>query len=502
MGFKADASFLRFVTMGAAGARRTMELLQKLQFAPIELERYATSNKIWATKIKRLRLPDLLCVRTGLRVEVKAKSSLAVKMSDAPANPDRVWHAGLRDEDVIAFITAREVDGALLIAQDANFFRVDALTTTEAHSRLGPPKSAGEGSERDREWSTYVPAVDGRVLEVVMNGLTPTHLRLELSKPGGGTRSQTYILRGKHPYVGAGDRFVGGESIIAGVAPAKADLSSYLGRQYNPLVEIERENIIDRYAAVRALPHRPDLVAIAGQAVVVGMLEERMREEADGRLRLEAAASAAALGSDAARETLRAFIADPDEPALRLEAVFVLTELHRGISAGTAADALQDIANNQNMSSELRQAAVWGLGFSGHGQFGSILPFLDDADENVALHAIAAFGPAAPESIVGELVARLDERSPRLAAAASEALRLIATDLVIAYVAAAMAAPLQRAWALATLGRLDPVRVRALVADPATLAALAPLFRVFSSENWLATGDRLTSLTYLFRQRF
>ena len=76
MGFKADTSFLRFLTMGAVGVRATMAQLRADGFEPIELERYCTSNKIWATKVKRLRLPDVLCVRTGLRVEVRAKSDL------------------------------------------------------------------------------------------------------------------------------------------------------------------------------------------------------------------------------------------------------------------------------------------------------------------------------------------------------------------------------------------------------------------------------------------
>src|SRR5215467_12748880 len=100
MGFKADTSFLKFLTMGAAGARQVMEQMRAGGFEPIELERYCTSNKIWTTKVKRLRLPDIQCVRTGLRVEVRAKSDLQIRMSDAPANPDRRWDVGMRDEDL------------------------------------------------------------------------------------------------------------------------------------------------------------------------------------------------------------------------------------------------------------------------------------------------------------------------------------------------------------------------------------------------------------------
>ena len=69
MGFKTDTSFLRFLTMGAMGVQQVMRQLRAAGFSPSELERYCGSNKIWATKVKRLRLPDLLCVRTGLRLE-------------------------------------------------------------------------------------------------------------------------------------------------------------------------------------------------------------------------------------------------------------------------------------------------------------------------------------------------------------------------------------------------------------------------------------------------
>ena len=100
MGFKADTSFLRFLSMGAVGVHRTMLRLRDRGFEPIELERYCGSNKIWTTKVKRMRLPDLLCVKTGMRVEVRAKTDPKIRMSDAPANPDRVRDAGLRDDDI------------------------------------------------------------------------------------------------------------------------------------------------------------------------------------------------------------------------------------------------------------------------------------------------------------------------------------------------------------------------------------------------------------------
>lgn len=117
MPFKASTSFLRFLSMGAVGVQRTMEILRRFGCEPIELERYCSSNKIWTTKVKRLRLPDLLCVKTGLRVEVRAKTDLRIRMSDTPSNPDRAWDAALRDDDLVAFI-ACTFDGRRPIPAD------------------------------------------------------------------------------------------------------------------------------------------------------------------------------------------------------------------------------------------------------------------------------------------------------------------------------------------------------------------------------------------------
>lgn len=164
MGFKADDSFLRFLSMGAVAVRQTMDNLHTKGFEPIELERHCTTNKIWATKVKRLRLPDLLCVKTGLRVEVRAKSDLKIRMSDAPNNPARVWDAGLRNEDLVAFVACFNRDDGPKAADYPVFLSVKALRDSVTLSTLGPPKSASEGAERDRTWPAIIPSRDGKVL--------------------------------------------------------------------------------------------------------------------------------------------------------------------------------------------------------------------------------------------------------------------------------------------------------------------------------------------------
>ena len=144
MGFKADTSFLRFLSMGAVGVHRVMDRLRARGFEPIELERYCGSNKIWTTKVKRLRLPDLLCVKTGMRAEVRAKTDLKIRMSDAPANPDRVWDAGLRDDDIVALITCFDTDDGPEPADDAVCFTVVEVLGVHSSIQLPLPRRARE----------------------------------------------------------------------------------------------------------------------------------------------------------------------------------------------------------------------------------------------------------------------------------------------------------------------------------------------------------------------
>ena len=255
MGFKADASFLRFLSMGAVGVHRTMARLRGRGFKPIELERYCGSNKIWTTKVKRLRLPDLLCVKTGMRVEVRAKTDLKIRMSDAPANPDRAWDAGLRDDDIVALITCFDTDDGPEPAADANYFTVGALRASVDRSRLGPPKSPSEGAERDRTWSATVPTRDGTVLEITNERLI-VRMNADTERPA---RRQTYTLRGKSVYVSPGDTFSAQTTILAGQPPEIADLSVYLPCRYAPLDDLRSDSDVDRYAAVKALRFRDDL---------------------------------------------------------------------------------------------------------------------------------------------------------------------------------------------------------------------------------------------------
>lgn len=484
MGFKTDTSFLRFLSMGALGVRQTVTQLRTMGFQPIELERYCGSNKIWMTKVKRLRLPDLLCVRTGLRVEVRAKSDLKIRMSDSPNNPNRTWDAGNRDDDVVALIAIRDENG-LRAADEAVFFNFQTLRASIDTSKLGPPKSASEGAERDRVWPAVVPSRSGTV-RAVENG----RLMVEMHGDGQPPRRQTYALNGKHVYVSPGQNFVGEASILAGTPERLADLSAYLQRAYDPIAELHAEGAVDRYAAVKAIPHRDDV-----QNNAVAALEELLERETEARVALEAAGSAAVLGSQLGRERIEAVVWGTGEPEFRMEAVLILTEL----GSNFARDELMKIASDARFTDdEIRQAAIWGLGKAGLKAYGALRSFIDDPDDNVAMHAIIAFGRDTPQAVITELVADLASAHLRRATAASEALRVIGNEAVIAALAAA--AQTGSNWVLATLGRMPPDMVRSGLQGNTLLARIEPLLLLNAGANWLASEDRVLDLAFLGKQ--
>ena len=212
---------------------------------------------------------------------------------------------------------------------------------------------------------------------------------------------------------------------------------------------------VDRYAAAKALRFRED-----GRGDVIPALEDLLRRETEDRVALEAAGTAAALDSELGRERISELIwHNDDRPDLRMEAVFILTEL--GPNPFTR-EQLNRIARDPVFEGqEARQAAVWGLGKAGLKSYEDLLAFIDHADEDTALHAIAGFGADAPQAVIDRLVHDLVTGDPRRAPAASEALRIIGSEAVLhAVIAAAQAQHIIPGWVLATLGRLPPENVR------------------------------------------
>ena len=476
--------------MGALASQRVMGLMTQAGLRPIELERYSSSNKIWTTKVKRLRLPDLLCVKTGLRVEVRAKSDLAIRMSDAPENEARRWFSGLNGDDIIAFVQCQPGVGVPIPAENAELFWVKHLqAVSESDTRLGPPKSAGEGSERDRTWSSIVATRSGEVLEVTSEKIA--------TKLDGG-RSQSYRLRGMTPYVKRGSRFVAETEFLAGLPERKASFSEVVSRHWNPRT-LASGTPLDQYVAAKAL-------GVVGTKADFALLQSLHDNSADSRVSLEAAGSLAKLGAAVGLEWLEREIKEPRESYLRMEGVFLLSELQGSALEGDAAKLLAEIASRGDLTGdESRQAAIWGLGRAGLCAYEELVSFLDVEDENERIHAMVALGPQLPASIVRKLVAIVSEEgsSERQKASALHVLSKLNDVSAAARQLSEVAAGGNRyaaAWARATLGSMEPEQVRNVVRDVGVLEDILPLQLLSIGSNWTRNESTLESLNFIQKQ--
>lgn len=491
MGLKVDSSFLKFLTMGALGTRRVFDLMSEAGLQPIELERYSRSNKIWSTKVKRLRLPDLLCVRTGLRVEVKGKSKLTIKMSDSPNNADRQWDAGLADRDMIAFVHIQEGDdGRMGAADNAELFWVEDLRTTVAQSKLGPPKSAGEGAERDREWPSTVAKRNGEVT-------TADEDRFTVALEGG--RRQTYRLNGKSLYVGAGERFVADSQFLAGIPRTKASFPTPEETHWNPRPLLTSASSIDRYVAVKAL-------GVIGETSDVPAIANVAENDTDERVKLEASVALVCLKDVRGVEMLRTAIDDPVVDYLRMEALLALAEFRGHSLAPQCASLLAKTARNEALcENEARQAAIWGLGKDGLCAYRELLGLLDATDDNELIHAVSAFGSDADVALVDELIAVV------VSATSSVRLRSSASSILARTIPPVCGVPRLEAsyhtspdeaknWILATLGQMDPTAVMPLITSSNLAALLIPFYLTSPETNWTRSVRLMDSLAFVRKQ--
>ncbi|HET7486538.1 MAG TPA: hypothetical protein VFJ85_01320 [Acidimicrobiales bacterium] len=466
MGFKEDADFARFVSMGAVGTAQVgRDLRDRFGHAPVELERYAMSNKVWQTKVKRLRLPDLVCLRCGRRIESRAKSTLGVILSHSDT-PGREWNAGgMRGDDLYAFVRVdRSTDPPT--TGPVAYFSAGALEATEDLARRSARKAVAEGSEVTLTWPSWVPARSGILVGEDERG------RLVCRYDDGGTQAywQWRSWARRMVYLAPGDRFEAGCCVVAGVVDSPATIACP-GPTWDVAADLAAARHGDRYVAVKAagFQGRHDLVpalrAVAGDP------------GADWRIALEARASLARIDPDAETGHIAAVARDPLGGAEeRMEAVLVLSE----IPTDPAALVLAAVAGDAGAPEELRAAAVWGLGQGSHDRPDLLLNLLVDDSELVRLHAVVAVRSLAPAMEV-DLVGWLggDDRH------ASAACTLLYRHRGIGALLAALdRGPRERLWALRTLGDLpaDEVLARAGGALPADVeAALTPL--------WLGQAD-------------
>lgn len=472
MGFKEDADFARFVSMGAVGTAAVARHLRKQHgHRPIELERYAMANKVWQTKVKRLRVPDLVCVACGRRVESRAKSRLGIILSHSDTR-GREWDAGgMRDGDLYAFLRA-DLSQFPPNAGAPAYFTTASLRAAVDNAKRSAPKAASEGSEVTLSWPSWVPSKSGMFIEI------DAEARIVCAWHDGTGLKYWQWRRWPEPrftYLAPGAMIEGDETIVAGVVAPVGDLDCP-GDGWGVEADLGAEDLTDRYAAIKA----------AGATARVDLTHQlaAIAEDAgqDWRLRIEAYASLARFEPDIWTDHVRVVALDQNAtPEQHMEAVFVLSE----IPTNEAAGSLADIATTGEATIEVRAAAAWGLGQGAAPRLDLLLPATLDSDQFVALHAITSIQEL-PDDLVPTLLGWMAEGDDRRGAIAAQLLQR--HRKVTALLDACEVNAGARLWALRALGDLPPALVRLQAGErltPDVVEILAPMWH--GQTDWLRT---------------
>lgn len=353
--FKSDESFLEKLAIGATGTTCVHRDLTCQGHQPVELERGSMGYKIWkAIKIKRVRVPDLLCVRCGHRVESRAKQTLRIAMSHSTGESERAWDHELWDEDRVALVVCtrtgdRPIDWAA--EPPVQYLLVGALRAARKldHVRLSGRKGAQEGSEVQIEWPAAIANAAGVVTDVSTSSISWV--------PADGGRVRTVRLARKgiasfQPQVRIGQEILPNQ-ILAATVPVSctfpcnplADPAGHFARQ------LQSANLSDRYAAAKGL-------AALGDAAPRDLLRARLADLREHiYVRMEAAANLVRLGEVEALGLVEEALQSEMLP-YRLEAAIILGEINTAPARELLIRTLLDARQNP----EIRAGAAWSLG--------------------------------------------------------------------------------------------------------------------------------------------
>lgn len=351
--FKTDESFLEKLSMGATGTKKVLSQLDSTGHRPIELERFSTNFKIWKSiKIKRIRVPDILCLACGIRIESRAKTEFEISMSHSLSDSERAWDFGMNDTDYVAIVVCeksgeRPIDWSAL--DPVQYMAVPDMRRAflEKSVEVRNPKGATEGFEVRVVWPSAVASAAGTVVSTD-NG------RLKFRRASD-QRTISLALARKgvelHPLVEAGDSVVEGEAVAAVVPVHHTIDCSHAAHVETYIKGLESTFVSDRYTAVKALAHFD-----TGDAASV-LLRQMSDDGEHIYIRLESAAGLARRGIAGAWKFIDRTLSG-EFLQERLEAVIILAE----IGGTDALERLTLVIRNNDEHAEIRSGAAWALG--------------------------------------------------------------------------------------------------------------------------------------------
>jgi len=474
--FKTDESFLEKLAIGAIGTRAVFQDLARQTHKPIELERGSMGYKIWKQiKIKRLRVPDLLCLACATRVEARAKTNLEISMSHSISDPNRGWDAGLMDHDVVALSECAKIgDGPIdwKASSLIQYVPVSALRKAFRDNRViqEKPKGAGEGFEMRVTWPSAVASSAGIVGQI-------TGERLQF-KRAGDQRTISLSLQKKNitlqPLVSTGTKIIQGQ-IIASVVPVTSTFACRPSSTAQSFLELlGSTSVADRYAAAKALSH------FDAGAIGTG-LRQRMSDSSEHiYVRLECAAGLMRRGDSTGMEFIKQTL-QADYLEHRLEAVIILGE----IPSDSSQSLLTGVLLNREQHPEIRAGAAWALGeLKQPASVDALVQTFLDLAEPIRIEAARALRKIAASTeadVIARLQAAQDDQRAGIAWAVSRSGKVDVSKLV-----SVMKDDDARRWVAyilgtqdekALVGKIEELRAR----DPEVYFAVTVLWKILAS---------------------
>ena len=427
LSFKPDASFFRKIAIGAVGARAVVKDLSQQGHEIDELERGSTDTKLWKdVKRKRVRIPDLVCLLCGMRIESRAKTKADLSMSHSPMDEARAWDFGMVDSDVVAF--------PICEANDESYWSLGRLDAVESYwrernwvkwrtsgeinyfpvgnFRSTPPsgsstKGVTEGSETSISWKATFSTRVGTV-----EAVGPSAIKIRRTSDD--HRYTWKISNDQTVRVTAGQKVRENQAIASSV-----DIMSLVDLQCSG--KLEERDIVNllgsrertqRFTGVKLARLRREEI----HADAVSELTDDVEE--DVYIRLEGAAYLVSVCGSDVEALFQPYLKSPDKQH-QLEAVISLGET----GTAEAATLLSAILDDTECPYFLRSAAAWSLARSGaENATDRLVRAFGDVKHGIREEALEGLillgGPAIPALLRG-----LENADADLAAGCAEALR-------------------------------------------------------------------------------
>mgnify|MGYP001430241417 CR=1 FL=1 len=399
--FKTDDSFLEKISIGAIGTQKVFQDLLNKGHHPIELERGSMNYKIWKKiKIKRIRVPDILLVDCGLRIESRAKTKLEISMSHSLADPERGWDFGMKDNDYVALVFC-EKNGERPIDWKADelvqYVLIKDLREAQKQELVDyvKPKGAEEGFEARITWPSAVASENGKIKLVAED-------KIQYIRDSDGRTISLRLTKKSIPMkslVKVGDQIVRNQ-IIASVVPVYSFVNKCdLNKDYY-LDNLKSSALSERYAAAKALSF------YKSESVAKQLLNKLKDSDEHIYVKLESAATLARFemkeGYSFIEECLKNEYAQ-----YVLESVIILAE----IKTSEACKILTRILSDIKYDPEIRAGAAWALGEQNDKKsLNALVKSFNEVDKYIKVEAARALAKLA-KSFNKEIVAQFNTAS-------------------------------------------------------------------------------------------